>query len=131
MIKLPPKARLALYTVGVLVFAVVSVLSLFKVIDPAVAANVSAQLVSVLGLFGITIAGTAAYNVSKQQQDGTFDQEPLSPADKIHTGLSEVLDQKAAADAAVETVKNIVIEKSRELPVLGPLAEQILSQLTK
>lgn len=129
-IPIPPKARFLLYIVGTLVFGVVALLSFFKVIDPEVAASVSAQLVSFLGLFGVTVAGTAAYNINKQRHDGTLDRGPeLDPADKIITGLNEVLQQKAAADAAVEKVKDIVVSQTRDIPVLGPLAQEVIDRL--
>lgn len=127
-----PKARKLLYVAGVVTFAALTVLSTFKIIDPNTAASVSAALTSVLGLFGVTVAGTAAWNTSRQINDGTFDPTPqLSPADKVITGLNEVLQQKADADAAVEKVKEIVVSQAREIPVLGPLASDVLDSILK
>lgn len=131
-IPLPPKARFLLYAVGTLVFALVSLLSFFKVIDPNTAATVSANLVSVLGLFGVTVAGTAAYNTNKQRKDGTFDKSPeVAPEDQVINGINAVLAQQQAAQAAADKVKEAVTKAVGSVPVLGPLANQILDQFEK
>lgn len=129
VIPLPPKFRFALYVIGVLVFAVVTGLSFFKVIDPSVASTVNAQLVSILGLFGITVAGTAAYNTNKQVKDGTFDEPaPVDHADAVVNGINAVLEAQQKAQAEVDRVKEAVTQAVSETPVIGPLAKQVLDQ---
>ena len=132
VIPLPPKFRFALYVIGVLVFAVVTGLSFFKVIDPGVASTVNAQLVSILGLFGITIAGTAAYNTNKQVKDGTFEPTPeLDPVDAVVNGINAVLAARQKAEVEVDRVKEAVTQAVSETPVVGPLAKQVLDQIIK
>lgn len=132
VIPLPPKARFLLYVIGVLVFAVVTGLSFFKVIDPSVASTVNAQLVSILGLFGITIAGTAAYNTNKQVKDGTFEEAPqVDPAEAVVNGINAVLEAQQRAQAEVDRVRDAVAQAVSDVPVVGPLAQQVLDQLKK
>lgn len=124
---MPPKARQILYVTGVVVFAALSILSTFKVIDPNTAASVSAALTSVLGLFGVTVAGTAAYNVNKQQKNGAFDD--VDPADQVIDGINKVLSQKQAAQNAADRVKNAINDAVKDIPVLGPLAQEAINSL--
>lgn len=126
-----PKVRQILYVFGVVVFAALTVLSTFKIIDPTTAASVSAALTSVLGLFGVTVAGTAAYNTNKQRHDGTFDRVDLSPADQVINGLERVKKAQQEAQSQVERVKDAVTQAVSETPVVGPLAREILEQIIK
>lgn len=127
-----PKIRQLLYVVGVVVFAALTVLSTFKVIDPAAAASVSAALTSVLGLFGVTVAGTAAYNTNKQIHEGTFDPAPqVSPADAVVNGVQAVIEAKANAQREADRVADAISGLAKDVPVLGPLASQILDQIRK
>jgi hypothetical protein len=125
-----PKVRQLLYTIGVVVFAGLAVLSTFKIIDPNTAATVSAALTTILGLFGVTVSGTAAWNVTKQQKGGHFDPvAPVAPEDQIVNGLNELQAQKAAVDAAVERAKGALSSAVKDVPVLGPLAQQAIDAL--
>jgi hypothetical protein len=122
-----PKFRQILYVIGAVTFAALTVLSTFKVIDPGTAATVSAALTAVLGLFGVTISGTAAYNVTKQAKGGAFD--PTDPATQVVDGLNQL----AAQEAAVRQAKDAIAAAAQSIPVagpiLGPLAQQALDSL--
>ena len=124
-----PKFRQILYVVGIVTFAALTVLSTFRIIDPNTAATVNAAVTSVLGLFGVTVAGTAAWNVTKQQKDGSFN--AVTPDDKIVAGLNELQQQKAAIDAAVERAKDALSGAVKDIPVFGPLAQQAIDSLPK
>jgi glucan phosphoethanolaminetransferase (alkaline phosphatase superfamily) len=124
-----PKARQILYVAGVLAFAVLTLLSATRVIDGQTAASVSAALTAVLGLFGVTISGTAAYNVTKQVHNGQLDQ--VSPADQVVNGINAVLAQAEQAKSEVERVREAVSSAVSEVPVLGPLAQQAIDSLPK
>jgi hypothetical protein len=125
-----PKFRQVLYTVGVVVFAVLTVMSTFKWIDPNTAASVSAALTAVLGLFGVTVAGTAAYNTGKQINNGTFDEVPeVSPADSVVSGVQAVLEAKKNAERELSRVQDAISGVIEDIPVLGPLANQVFDQL--
>jgi hypothetical protein len=124
-----PKARQILYVAGVLAFAVLTLLSATRVIDGQTAASVSAALTAVLGLFGVTISGTAAYNVTKQVHNGQF--ADVSPADQVVHGINAVLAQAEQAKSEVERVREAVSSAVAEVPVLGPLAQQAIDSLPK
>ncbi len=125
---MPPKMREILYVVGVIAFAGLTVLSALRVIDPNTAASVSAALTSILGLFGVTVAGTAAYNVHKQKQDGAFDS--VEPADQVINGINAVLAQQQVAQEAANRVKNAISDAVKDIPVLGPLAKEAIDDLS-
>ena len=122
-----PKVRQILYAVGLVLFAILTILSALKVIDENTAASVSAALTAVLGLFGVTVSGTAAWAVTKQKQAGAFEQH--SPADQVVTAINEVLAQAQTAQAEVDRVKEAVSQAVSQVPVLGPLAQQAIDRL--
>jgi glucan phosphoethanolaminetransferase (alkaline phosphatase superfamily) len=122
-----PKVRQILYAAGLVAFALLTVLSALRVIDENTAASVSAALTAVLGLFGVTVSGTAAWAVTKQQHAGAFDEH--SPADQVVNGINAVLNQANTAQADVERVKEAVSAAVNHIPVLGPLAQQALDNL--
>lgn len=125
-----PKIRLILYVAGVVASAALTILSATKVLDPASAGSLSAALSTILGLFGATASGTAAYNTNKQINNGTFDPAPeVSPADQVINGINEVLAHAQTAQSEVERVKDAVSNAVKDVPVLGPLAQQALDML--
>jgi hypothetical protein len=126
---MPPKVRQILYVFGVVAFAALTVLSTFKVIDPGTAASVSAALTSILGLFGVTVSGVAYSAVKKQQKEGAFTH--VDPADQVVNGINAVLAQQHAAQEAAERVKDALSNAVKDIPVLGPLAQQAMDSLPK
>lgn len=124
-----PKVRQILYVCGVVAFAILTLLSTTRVIDGQTAASVSAALTAVLGLFGVTVSGTAMVAVTRQQQAGAFDHP--SPADQVVNGINAVLAQAENARVEVERVREAVSTAVAEVPVLGPLAQQALDSLPK
>lgn len=124
-----PKVRQALYSFGVLLFSGLTILSTLKVVDPNTAATISAAVTSILGVFGVTGFGVAAYNTNKQINNGTL--TPAAPEEKVITGIQEVLANHQRAQAAVEKVKDAVSGAIKDVPVLGPLGSQIFDQIIK
>lgn len=127
-----PKVRQILYALGLVLFAILTVLSALRIIDETTAASVSAALTAVLGLFGVTVSGVAGWAVTKQQKDGAFEQH--SPADQVVSAINEVLTQAQQAQAEVDRVKeavgNAVSQTPVIGPVLGPLAQQAMASIT-
>jgi glucan phosphoethanolaminetransferase (alkaline phosphatase superfamily) len=123
-----PKVRQMLYSAGVVTFALLTLLSTLRVIDQDVASSVSALVTAVLGVFGVTVSGTAAWAVTKQQHDGTFTRS-ADPAEQVVAGLNAVVEQANNAQAQMDRVKDAVSAAVKEVPVLGPLAQQALDQL--
>lgn len=123
-----PKVRQLLYAAGVVAFALLTLLSALRVIDQNTAASISAAVTAVLGLFGVTVSGTAAWAVTKQQQAGAFTEH--SPADQVVDGINRVIEQAHNAQTEVERVKEALSTAVADVPVLGPLAQQALDKLT-
>ena len=127
-----PKARQILYVVGVVAFAVLTILSTTKVIDGNTAASISAALTAVLGLFGVTVSGTAALAVTRQKNSGAFEEH--SAADQVVNGINAVINQAQNAQAEVDRVKEAVITAVNDVPIigttLGPLAQQAIDRLS-
>lgn len=122
-----PKVRQSLYAVGTIATSVLTLLSLWKVVDPNTASSVSSALVTVLGLFGATAAGTATVVTGKQRHDGTL--EKLNPAEQVAQGLKAAQEQIAAAKAQGEAVRAAVSDMVDDVPVLGPLAADVLDRI--
>jgi len=122
-----PKVRQIMYSVGVVVFAALALLSTFRVIDSNTAATVSAAITSVLGLFGVTVAGTAAYNVNKQQKSGAFDH--YDPVEQVVNGINAAIAQAQDAATGLERVRTATTDAlNAGAEVLTPLAEQIIKR---
>lgn len=127
-----PKIRQTIYAVGTIATALLSILSVWRIIDPVTSSSISAALGAVLGLLGAGAAGTAAVVTGKQIHNGTFDEKPdPSPADLVVNGVQAVLDAKAQAERELQRVQVAISEAVAEVPVLGPLASQVLDQLKK
>lgn len=122
-----PKFREILYKFGVVVIPLLGVLATFGFEQ---ANSLTIAVTAILSVFGVTISGTAAYNTAKQRKDGVFDSsDPAPPEHQIIDGLTKLQQQKDALDAAVGTVTNALSGATKDIPVLGPLASQILSQI--
>lgn len=127
-----PKIRQTIYAIGTIATALLGILSLWKVVDPATASVVNAGLAGILSLLGAGAAGTAVVAVNKQRHDGTFDTPPeASPADMVVGGIQAVLEAKKNAERELNRVQDAISGAIEDIPVLGPLATQVLDQLKK
>ena len=122
-----PKVRQSLYAVGTIATSVLTLLSLWGIVNPVAASSVSSALVTLLGLFGVGAAGTAAVVTGKQRRDGTL--EHLNPAEQVAQGLKAAQEQIAAAKAQSEAVRSAVTNMVDDVPVLGPLAADVLDKI--
>lgn len=122
-----PKIRQTLYAVGTIATAALTLLSVWKVLDPSTASTVNGALAALLSLLGAGAAGTAAVVTGQQRKDGTFD--TVNPADQVVQGIEAVLAQAENAKSDVQRVKDAVSAVTQDIPVLGPLAQQALNSL--
>lgn len=125
-----PKIRQTIYAIGLIATSALSLLSVWKIIDPATASTVSASLAGLLSLLGVGAAGTAAVVVSKQQKDGTFDVSGSS-ADQAIAAINNTIQQAQQATSDLDKVRDAVSNVINDVPVLGPLGSQIFDQVTK
>lgn len=125
-----PKIRQTIYGIGLAATSLLSVLSVWKVIDPTTASTVSASLAGLLSLLGVGAAGTAAVVVSKQQKDGTFDVNG-SPADQAIQAINNTVKNAQQASSDLQKVRDAVSGAIKDVPVLGPLGSQIFDQIIK
>lgn len=131
-----PQIRQWIYTVSAVASALIPLLVIYKVLDPA-AATAWVNVVGVLGALGSGGAATAAVMTARQRKDGTLDftgtpaqqaidaiQATIAQAStaaddlaRVKTAVSEVL---AVADPVVEAVQLAT----------GGLAEQLVETVT-
>lgn len=127
-----PKIRQTIYAVGTIATSLLSILSMWHILDPMTSSSISAVLGAVLGLLGAGAAGTAAVVTNKQRHDGTFEPAPeLAPADLVVNGVNAVLEAKRNAERELEKVQVAISEAVGDIPVFGPLASQVLDQLKR
>lgn len=124
-----PKARQTIYAVGTIATAILGLLSLWKVLDPGTASTLNAALTGLLSLLGVGAAGTAAVVTNKQRHEGMFDKQ--APADIVVNAIQAVTDAKVQAERDATRVAEAVAGFTKEVPVLGPLASEILEQIRK
>jgi len=125
-----PKIRQTIYALGLTATSLLSVLSLWKIVDPNTASVVSASLTGLLSLLGVGAAGTAAVVVSKQRSDGTLDYKG-SAADQVVAAIQAVTDQANESVSDLQKVKDAVTNVISDVPVLGPLGAQIFRDILK
>ena len=123
-----PKLRQTIYGLGLAATSLLTVLSVWKVIDPSTASTLSSSLAGLLSLLGVGAAGTAAVVINKQQKNGTFDVSG-SPAEQAVAAIQATVDQASKSVSDLQRVKDAVNQVVREVPVLGPLGSQILKDI--
>lgn len=124
-----PRSRLTVYQIGQIASAALVLLAAWKVIDAGSAAALSSALTAVLGLFGVSASTVAATTVSKQISDGTLDFTG-SAAEQAVSAIGVVTAQAQAAVSDLDRVKAAAADLAGSLPVVGPLARQVIDSVT-
>ncbi|AHG24231.1 holin [Mycobacterium phage Benvolio] len=125
-----PKVRQTIYYIGTLVPGILGIALIWGGIDAGAAENIGDIISGALALIGAGAPATAAVTVDKQRKDGTLSTDPVEIVVK---SVEQVLEQKRAAEAAVQTVTQAVsgavsdLQRAAEAVNLGPLASQILN----
>lgn len=123
--------RKVLYGLTALVGAVATIAQALHLIQPGTADNIG-QLLGAIGQFlptaGVT---TAAVVLGRQAKTPGMLQPNGSPADQIIAALPAVIDAKAQAEADIDRVKQAAQEALGAVPVIGPLAEQVIASVTR
>lgn len=124
-----PKIRQTLYAVGLLATGTLTLLSVFRILDPNTASTISAQIAALLGVFGVGATGTAAVITNKQRHEGMF--TPADPADVVVNAVQAVINAKQQADNEAQRVADAVAGLTKDVPILGPLTTEILNHIRK
>ncbi|QJD52660.1 holin [Mycobacterium phage AN3] len=125
-----PKVRQTIYYIGTLVPGILGIALIWGGIDAGAADSIGDIIAGALALIGAGAPATAAVTVGKQQKDGTPSTDPVEIVVK---SVEQVLEQKRAAEAAVQTVTQAVsgavsdLQRAAEAVNLGPLASQIIN----
>lgn len=119
-----PKIRQSAYLLGSVATSLVTLLALWRGIDTHTATAMTTALTGLLGLLGVGASATAGVVLSKQRKDGTL--ETLSPVDQAISAIQATVDQVNSATSDLDRVKNAVSDVFGTLPVVGPLAQQVI-----
>lgn len=124
---MPPKIRQTIYGLGTILSAGLGIALVWGGIGSDAANSVNQVLAGVLALLGAGAPAVAAGTVAKQRKDGTLDSQP--PADAAITAIQETVRQAGVAAAEVDRVKVAVSDALGQVPVLGPLAKQVIDSI--
>ena len=119
-----PKIRQSAYLLGTVATSLVTLLALWRGIDSHTASALTNALTGLLGLLGVGASATAGVVLSKQRKEGVL--ETLSPVDQAITAIEATVAQVTSASADLDRVKNAVGDIFGNLPVVGPLAQQVI-----
>lgn len=125
-----PKIRQSIYGIGVLATGLLSLLSVWKVIDPTTASTINASVSGLLSLLGAGAAGTAAVVLGKQRKEGTLDFQG-SAADQAVAAIQATVAAATESASELQKVKDAVGGVIRDIPVLGPIGAQIFNDIIK
>lgn len=120
-----PKIRETLYYLGTIIPALLGIGLIWGGIDEGAADSIGDIIAGVIALAGASAPATAAAKVHQQRKDGTFDS--LAPVDQIARSVEQVVAAKHAAEAEFDRVQQVIGAAVSQVPVLGPLASQILT----
>lgn len=129
-----PKIRQSIYLLGTVVSSLIGVVLLWGGIDAGVAGNLTTVIGGAIALLGAGAPAVAASTVNKQIKDGTL--SSVAPADAVISGVQAVIsaaqaasDAKTAAEAEVERVKTAVSDIASNVPIFGPLTQQVINSI--
>ena len=123
------KIAQTLYALGTVVTGIVSTVLIWGGISAESAAGITQAIAGLLTLLGGTaVTTTAGIRVTKQRKDGTLD---TNPVDQVLGGLTAIADAKAQAAADFDKVTQAATDVLGQVPVLGPLAQQVIDTVRK
>ena len=122
-----PRIRQTLYQLGLIATSGVTIAAIWHGIDGGTATALGNAITAVLGMLGVGATATAGAAVTKQRKDGTLDH--LSPVEQAINGIQATVDQVNAASADLDRVKTAVSDVLGTVPVVGPLAQQVIASV--
>jgi hypothetical protein len=124
---LSPRIRQTAYVLGTVATSVVTLLALWRGIDTNTATALGNAITGVLGLLGVGASATAGVVLSRQRKEGVL--EAQSPVDQAITAINATVAQVQSASADLDRVKVAVSDVFGSLPVVGPLAQQVIKSV--
>jgi len=124
-----PKIRESLYQLASVLLAGLGLAQVWGGVDGGTVDNINQIVTGLLTLLGAGAPAVAAKKVNTQRKDGTLD--TVAPADQVINGVQAVIEARAAAQAEVDRVKQAVNDIAATVPVLGPLATQVINSIPK
>lgn len=125
-----PKIRQTLYLLGTVATSVVTLLAVWRGIDSHTATALGNTITAVLGLLGVGATGVAGAVVAKQRADGTLDFTGTA-AEQAVAAIAATAAQAQSAAADLDRVQAAVTDLLGTIPVVGPLAQQVIDRATR
>lgn len=125
-----PKARLTVYQVGKIASSVIALLAIWKVVDGGTANLILNALEGILGLMGVVVSGVAATAVSKQMTDHTLEFSG-PPVQQAVEAITAVANQASTTASDREKILAAAGTLAGAIPVVGPLAQQVIDTVGK
>jgi uncharacterized membrane protein len=124
---IPPKIRQTAYLLGTIATSAVTMLALWRGIDTNTATALGNAITGLLGLLGVGASATAGVVLSRQRKEGVLDAQ--SPVDQAISAINATVAQVQSASADLDRVKTAVSDVFGSLPVVGPLAQQVIKSV--
>lgn len=122
-----PKARQTTYAIGTIATSVITLAALWRGISGETAGTLTTMVNALLGLLGATATATATVAVTRQQKNGAFDE--VSPVEQVIRGVEATVQQVNTATTDFERMKDAVSGVFKDIPVVGPLAQQVIDSV--
>ena len=122
-----PKIRQTAYLLGTVATSLVTMLALWRGIDTNTATALGNAITGLLGLLGVGASATAGVVLSRQRKEGVLD--AVSPVDQAISAIQATVDQVNSATSDLDRVKSAVNDVLGSLPVVGPLAQQVIKSV--
>lgn len=127
--KLPPKIAQTIYQIGLIASSAVTVAAIWHGIDGGTATSLGNAITALLGLLGVGATATANVRVGAQRKDGTLDFTGTAAQQAVEA-IGAVTAQAQAAVSDLDKVKAAAADLAGSLPVVGPLAQQVIDSVT-
>jgi len=127
--KLPPKIAQTIYQIGLIASSAVTVAAIWHGIDGGTATSLGNAITALLGLLGVGATATANVRVGAQRKDGTLDFTGTAAQQAVEA-IGAVTAQAQAAASDLDRVKAAAADLAGGLPVVGPLAQQVIDSVT-
>lgn len=123
-----PRIRQTAYGLGTIATTIVTILALWNGIDGGTATALGNAITGLLGLLGVGATATAGVVLTRQRKEGTLDFTGTA-AEQAVSAIDAVTTQAVKASAELDRVRNAVSDAFGAIPVVGPLAQQVIDSV--